>query len=808
MRAKLRHIGRICTLLLVMSMIMTGIPLAFSRTAEASTVYQLGENVTGVLDGGVLTITGTGAMYDYSNDYEAIDKSPFAWNPFVTSIIIGEGVTSIGRSAFKANNYLRSVTMSNSVLSIGDYAFLGCGQLTEVNMSENITTIGTRVFEQCSFLANIYLPEGLLTIGESAFISCNYLTEIVIPYTVTSVGSDAFRDTFRLSKIICFAEGVTFSSSFRNAGVYITSMNRTAYVYPSFFPEDTTYGYDNTFTFVKQTLGESVYGVVAGDTHYVYGTGATYSHSNSPFKDVSGIRNIVFGKKVTSIGNQLFAELTEVSSLTIPANVTTIGLDAFRGMSALREITYLYNGNATVNEEAFGGTTSPVTLNAYSANKNAINKASSEGFTINLIDNPVYITHALASDTHSATVTVHAEADAFVETEISINDGEWTDYTSPFTIEANATIKARASYSGRFYEFSELYTISDIVPTPIVAYTIEHYKQELNGTYVKAATDNLTGTTGAAVTAAAKTYTGFSETQNHAGRVASGTISADGSTVLKLYYDRNANTVSFVNHNGTVLATEEVLYNDLASAPTNPTRAFHSFAGWFTDNETFSNEWNFAENQVTGNINLYAKWTRIPQSINRVNVDPETTIAVNGLNDKVRLPEADNANTADIVVFVRAEPIQVPDIIKDKTKAEMNQKSLTMLNIFDIGLYKRVTTYDGTATESEISNSDITGKITVQVPLTEEQAKKDNLAIAHVDDDGSVTIISGKIVTVGSTDYFEFETDHFSMYSLVEVEEVSIPKTGEIPYSAIGFALLLLAAVVYASKKRFEQENI
>ena len=339
------------------------------------------------------------------------------------------------------------------------------------------------------------------------------------------------------------------------------------------------------------------------------------------------------------------------------------------------------------------------------------------------------------------------------------------------------------------------------------AYTVEHYQQGLNGTYVKAATDNLTGTTGAAVTAAVKTYTGFRENVNHTSRVASGTISADGSTVLKLYYDRNKCTVSFINHSSEVLSTEDILYGGKASAPTKPTRAFHTFAGWFTDNETFSNEWNFTDNQVTGNINLYAKWTRIPQSINRVNVDPETTITVNGLNDKVRLPESDNANTADIVVFVKAEPTKVPEIIKDKAAAEMSKKGLTMLNVFDIGLYKRITTYEGATSESEISNSDITGKITVQIPLTEEQAKKDNLAIAYVDDAGSVTIITGKIVAVGSSKYFEFETDHFSMYSLVEVAGVSIPKTGEKPYATIGLALLLLAAAVYAGKRRFRQEN-
>ena len=793
---------------LIIAIVIASMPIAFAGEVEASETYRLGDNVTGVLEGTTLTVSGTGATYNFSTtEHQA--NSPFYNNSAVTDVMIENGVTTVGDNIFYKASELRTIYMADTVERVGKFAFSECINLESIRFSDSLKTIGRSAFSGCLSLTELVLPEGLTTIGQYAFEYSTGIRSIFIPHTVRYISEGAFSHLNNLSQVVCLAEPQTVSVfAFSSSGTSVTpSSNKVVYALAEFLRIATLQGY-NLVQLNLTVLGNRVSGFVAGDTHYVYGSGETYGRDFSPFKSTPGIRNIVISRGVTSIGNQLFAGLTEVGSITIPANVTTIGLDAFRGMSALREITYLYNGNATVNEEAFRSTTSPVTINAYSANSNTINRASSSGFTINLIDNPVYITHALASDTHSATVTVHAEAEAFVETEISINDGEWTDYTSPFTIEANATIKARASYSGRFYEFSEPYTISGIVPEPLVTtYTVEHYQQGLNGTYVKTATDNLTGTTGAAVTAAVKTYTGFNENVNHTSRVASGTISADGSTVLKLYYDRNKCTVSFINHSSEVLSTEDVLYGGKASAPTKPTRAFHTFAGWFTDNETFSNEWSFTDNQVTGNINLYAKWTRIPQSINRVNVDPETTITVNGLNDKVRLPEADNANTADIVVFVKAEPTKVPEIIKDKAAAEMSKKGLTMLNVFDIGLYKRITTYEGVTSESEISNSDITGKITVQIPLTEEQAKKDNLAIAYVDDAGNVTIITGKIVAVGSSKYFEFETDHFSMYSLVEIAEVTIPKTGEKPYAAIGLALLVLAAAVDTGKRRFRQEN-
>ena len=79
-----------------------------------------------------------------------------------------------------------------------------------------------------------------------------------------------------------------------------------------------------------------------------------------------------------------------------------------------------------------------------------------------------------------------------------------------------------------------------------IAYKVEHYQQDVTGTtYTLADTDNLTGTTGETVTATPKTYTGFTENTTHPDRVPSGTVLADGSLVLKLYYDRNTYTVSF-----------------------------------------------------------------------------------------------------------------------------------------------------------------------------------------------------------------------------------------------------------------------
>lgn len=95
-------------------------------------------------------------------------------------------------------------------------------------------------------------------------------------------------------------------------------------------------------------------------------------------------------------------------------------------------------------------------------------------------------------------------------------------------------------------------------PNTDTPYKVEHYKQKLDGTYVKADTDELTGTTDTRATAVAKSYAGFTVDKTVEGTVESGIIAGDGSLVLKLYYTRNSYIISSdlrINGNTTVKET-------------------------------------------------------------------------------------------------------------------------------------------------------------------------------------------------------------------------------------------------------------
>ena len=122
----------------------------FTLKADAATYSgKCGDNLTWSLDTdtGVLTISGTGYMYNWSFDSNA----PWYSNrSSVKIVVIGNSVTSIGSWAFGYCESLTNVTIPDSVTSIGDDAFLNCTSLTSVIIPDSVTIIDSYAFRGCT----------------------------------------------------------------------------------------------------------------------------------------------------------------------------------------------------------------------------------------------------------------------------------------------------------------------------------------------------------------------------------------------------------------------------------------------------------------------------------------------------------------------------------------------------------------------------------------------------------------------------------------------------------------------------------
>lgn len=176
---------RLLSILLVLLTALTLLPLG----ALADDNNKYGENLTWEFADGILTISGTGDMYDYSS----ADPAPWSeYNDIIASITISDGVTSIGDNAFHSCCAESIDLQCTSLVSIGKNAFSRCTMLTSIFIPESVQSIGSEAFSLCEGLSMVELPTTLTKIPDGIFTDCALLDSITIPDTVTEIGANAF----------------------------------------------------------------------------------------------------------------------------------------------------------------------------------------------------------------------------------------------------------------------------------------------------------------------------------------------------------------------------------------------------------------------------------------------------------------------------------------------------------------------------------------------------------------------------------------------------------------------------------------
>ena len=238
---------RILSILLAVLMLLSALPLGMVDTAYAAAALasgKCGDSAAWTLDNtGTLTISGTGATYNYDMDDDGNSAAPWCTKARiqrVNKVVVNSGITELGYSMFSNCTQLTSVSLPSGLKRIGSCLFLGCTRLSAITIPSSVTTIESNAFTHCDSITAITLPSGLRTMGDAvcsqmaklttatvsggvtylsnyAFNDCPSLKTITLPNTVKSIGICAFRYDTAL-KDVYFNGSVTQWTSIQIAG--------------------------------------------------------------------------------------------------------------------------------------------------------------------------------------------------------------------------------------------------------------------------------------------------------------------------------------------------------------------------------------------------------------------------------------------------------------------------------------------------------------------------------------------------------------------------------------------------------------
>ena len=466
---------RILSILLAVLMLLSALPLGMVDTAYAAALAsgKCGDSATWTLDNtGTLTISGTGATYNYDMDDDGNSAAPWCTKARiqrVNKVVVNSGITELGYSMFSNCTQLTSVSLPSGLKRIGSCLFLGCTRLSAITIPSSVTTIESNAFTHCDSITAITLPGGLRTMGDAvcsqmaklttatvsggvtylsnyAFNDCPSLKTITLPNTVRSIGICAFRYDTAL-KDVYFNGSVTQwtsiqiagegNSALYNADVHCTGLpaptvtggndsqgrptlkwnavsgaakyevyrarsrsgeyikystvTGTSYTNISYIENGNTYYYkvralksDGTAgawssivsvtyrkpaaaTVASGKCGDSAaWKLDAAGTLTISGSGKTWDfidedwNANAPWYDVSlrlRIKKVVVEKGITYVGTWAFYDCSEMTSVSLPTTLETMGADVFMYCTGLTSVT-IPDGVTFISGDFFRGCTS------------------------------------------------------------------------------------------------------------------------------------------------------------------------------------------------------------------------------------------------------------------------------------------------------------------------------------------------------------------------------------------------------------------------------------------------------------------
>ena len=262
------------------------------------------------------------------------------------------------------------IPTDESVETIGAYAF-AFSDLTDIIIPDNIIKINMGAFRDCVTLSNVKIGNGVKVIEFGSFYCCNSLLSVTIGSGVNSIEEDAFSGCPTLYQIInksnlTFSFGSSdYGNIAENTKVIIDKFGEKTFLDNYVLENDFLYQIESNNYILIAYLGNEktitlplkinnrdylIYQFRGMMQHVIIPDGMTTINPSAFYE--SNLSNITIPNSVTSIGYRAFSACSGLTSITIPASVTSIGEFAFCDCSGLTSIT-IPNSVTSIGDWAF-----------------------------------------------------------------------------------------------------------------------------------------------------------------------------------------------------------------------------------------------------------------------------------------------------------------------------------------------------------------------------------------------------------------------------------------------------------------------
>lgn len=311
---------------LVLAAVLTLCLLPATAYAATTASGACGKNLTWSLSStGTLTISGKGAMAEYSNG----NMPWIAYKNQIKSVVLAKGITSIAYLSFSGYTKLTSVQIPDSVTDIGASAFDNCTALSDMTLPKNLKTLGWLAFTGCSSLKTLTMPASLTEGGGSAFSKCTGLKEVYFEKGSKAVEFMQFLGCTSLEKVVLPAGLERIGIDAFTGCTSLKSLNIPASVaeigmYPA-----------RSCTSLQEIT------VASGNRYYTSWNGALYTKDMKTLIQYPGGRTggVVIPQGVETL-NLDSISCPGMTSILLPASLKLIASAAFYGCDNLTDVYY------------------------------------------------------------------------------------------------------------------------------------------------------------------------------------------------------------------------------------------------------------------------------------------------------------------------------------------------------------------------------------------------------------------------------------------------------------------------------------